>query len=268
MSIEEDLSQQFMEKHPLDAAKVLESLSTEVSAALLEQSSVEVSTKIIEHMVPLTAVKCLEHLDPAQIAQFIKPMKKDEAIRLCRHFESKKLTAVLSHVPKDKSALFKRFLNYAENTAGALMDPQVLAYRETTTVKRALEQFQVRAQSSLHYLYILNKQKKLVGVLNLSELMTTGAETKLSEIMRPCRDSLVDYANKLEILSHPGWKRFHALPVLDDFGVFLGVLRYEVIRQLEDETDKRGSLTNIEAGAALGELYGIGLSIFLGGRNK
>ena len=51
--------------------------------------------------------------------------------------------------------------------------------------------------------------------------------------MRSSEASLSVHTGSRAIRSHPGWRRFHALPVVDGRGKLRGVLRYETLRQIE-----------------------------------
>jgi hypothetical protein len=68
------------------------------------------------------------------------------------------------------------------------------------------------------------------------------------------------------ILAHPGWRRFHALPVVDRDAVLLGAIRYQTFRGLEDAArDQSRRADAVTTVFALGELYWLGLSGLLDG---
>ena len=69
---------------------------------------------------------------------------------------------------------------------------------------------------------------------------------------------LVD-ADQAQILSHPGWLTVHSLPVVDRAGVFVGAIRYDTLRSLEQQAAGRTAGVQGTA-AALGELYHTGIS--------
>jgi hypothetical protein len=77
---------------------------------------------------------------------------------------------------------------------------------------------------------------------------------------------LVPNANSETILAHPDWRIYHELPVVDQAGVFLGLISYQVVRRLEEEVHENARSTPLsDAGKALGELYWVGMSAFLKG---
>ena len=66
-----------------------------------------------------------------------------------------------------------------------------------------------------------------MGVLNLRELMGAPARTPLAGLMHAPVVTVTARTSTAVAAAHPGWKDFHALPVVDDDGTLLGVVRYE-----------------------------------------
>jgi hypothetical protein len=76
---------------------------------------------------------------------------------------------------------------------------------------------------------------------------------------------LADVKYKL-ILNHQGWQDYHVLPVVDKNNIFQGLLRYSVLRRLEERSVKNRLPQNlIAASSALGELYRLGLASLIRG---
>jgi hypothetical protein len=73
-------------------------------------------------------------------------------------------------------------------------------------------------------------------------------------------EALAARASGESIVANPAWRRFHALPVVETNGRFVGVMRYDSLRELEQRL--AGGVHEdlaAETATALGELYGLGL---------
>jgi hypothetical protein len=91
-------------------------------------------------------------------------------------------------------------------------------------------------------------------------------KTVISTIIHTDIWKLSARSDRQAILTNPGWREFHTLPVTDEEGIFLGAIDYQTIRRLEQDIKKpahRNSLN--ETTAAMGELFWIGLSGLLKG---
>jgi len=67
------------------------------------------------------------------------------------------------------------------------------------------------------------------------------------------------------MLVYPDWQIYHDLPVVNENGIFLGIVDYRTIRRLENELRTGKTGIQHDTGKALGELYWLGLSAFFKG---
>ena len=261
METQKLLAKHFAEDHPLDAARVLEELAIGEAAAYLEELPARLAAVVLQNMVSTSAAECMAQLSPPRFAQILAFLPLDHAARLLRRLEPERRAELFSRVPSNLSALLARLLRYPENSAGALMDPRALALPEDITVTEALARVRRAPRYALYYIYVLDREQKLVGVMNLRELMLAPPKAALSVTMRREVTAISALAGRMAIVENPGWRDVHALPVVDDAGVFLGVLRYETLRTLErDTTSPSPAGGGLAAVLTLGELCWVGLA--------
>ena len=212
-------------------------------------------------MTNSNGAECIFLLSAQRFSQLIAALPVDCGARLLRRLEAKRREHLLEQTPADTAALLRRILRYPEESAGALMDPRALALPEDITAAEALARIRRSPRHALYYLYITNREQKLVGVLNLRELMLAAPRELLSAAMRRDLTTLTALMGSTAIIDHPGWRNVHALPVVDDSGIFLGVVRYETLRQLEDSNkpSQRG-VNALSTVLSLGELCWVGLA--------
>ena len=261
MEMDNLLAQSFAEHHPVDAARILEGLSAAETAGYIEQLPTRLAAEVLRKMAAVNAAASMDLLSPPRFGPIVAALPLDIAAMLLRRIEPERRRELMLQIPSQVANLLGRLLRYPENSAGALMDPQALALPDDITAMEALIRVRRAPRHALYYIYVLNRQQQLVGVMNLRELMLAPPKENLSAVMRREVTSLPALAGRLGIVEHPGWRNVHALPVVDDDEVFLGVLRYETLRQLERE-----SATSQPAGGGfaamltLGELCWMGLA--------
>lgn len=261
MDTEKLLALNFAQEHPSDAALILERLAPEDAADYLDELPPRAAAEVVDRMASSAAADCIGRLSRQRFGQIISTLPLNSAAGLLRRLEPERQEHLLKQAPPEVAALLGRLLRYPENCAGALMDPRVLALPEDITASEALARVRRVPRRALYYLYVVNREQKLVGVLNLRELMLAAPRDNLTAAMRREVWRLTALAGRAAIVDHPAWREVHALPVVDDDGVFLGVLRYETLRRLEGETKSPSPAGGaLSAVLSLGELYWVGLA--------
>lgn len=260
MDLEAVLLARFALAHPTQAARLLESIPVPDVAAVLGELPTEASVELLSCLNPLSAAGSLELVNVEHAARDLSATRLDAAGAILRAMRPGPRSAVLEVLEPEVRRRLLRLLRYSEGTAGALMDPEVLSVTESALTGEALERLRRSPQRALYYIYVVDDAQKLVGVVNIRELIEAPPEQPLGlRAIRPV-ESLPARARSESILAHPAWRRFHALPVVDPDGRFVGVIRYESIRQLEARLLGQGiDDYGAETASALGELYALGL---------
>lgn len=261
MDTERLLSQWFAEDHPSDAAAILERLKPGETAAYLDQLPPRHAAALLQCMVSPYAAECMAQLSPQRFALAVEALPLDTAAALLRRLDRPNQERLLEQAPSDVANLLRRLLRYPEASAGALMDPRALALPADITASEALTRVRRSPRHAHYYLYVVDREQKLVGVLNLRELMLAAPRSPLASVMRSEVATMPASAGRLAIVEHPAWHDVHALPVVDDQGVLLGALRYETLRELEGKSEPDTAAAGaISAVLTLGELCWVGLA--------
>lgn len=227
------LARSFCDAHPADVARVLERLGPLEAAPFLAQVSGEAAAAVLQHMTALAAAECLARLPVEPLSAIAMALPFELLARLLRRLEPAQQEALLDALAPDTTQLLRRVLRFPDHTAGALMDPRVFAFPEEITVAEALTRLRRSPGYVLSYLYVVDPAQRLIGVLAMRDAMTARPKDLLRTLMHRDVQRIAASATTSAVLSHPGWQQFHALPVVDDQGVFLGALRYRTWRELD-----------------------------------
>lgn len=255
------LANTFLESHPDDAARVLERLSVKEASMALSEISPGAAAAIVQRMAIEVGVECIVQMAPEAGALIVGSMVPDAAARLVRRTDAEARERILGRMSSDVAAPLLRMLAYPQGTAGAVMDPRVLALPQDLLAGEALARVLESPHHAVYYVYVVDRNHLLVGVLNLRELMAAEPGFSLFSIMTTNVATITARGDYAAILAHPAWRKFHALPVVDNGGVFVGVIRYETLRQLEadgmvEHTVQPALVTALN----LGQLWWIGLT--------
>lgn len=261
MDLIANLAEELIERHPARAAVALETVDWEDAAQLLVRSKPSHAARVLTRMTPQLAARILGSFDEERMAASIEALPLDVAARVVRRVPEDRRAVVLDSLKPRRSRELASLLRFPEGTAGALMDPNVLALPETFTAREAMNRVRESAESARYNLYVLDSEQRLVGAINLRELMLARSKLRLADLMARNPQRLDARADRSEIVAHPGWREVHSLPVVDERGGYLGGLRYRTLRALEAELFSR-NVSDSDAGVALGELFTAGAAAF------
>jgi magnesium transporter len=257
MTLQERLLQSFAENHPTEAAAVLGEQTADDAAAVLARLPGEAAASLLGRTASLVAAGALSRLDPARARALLARVPLERAAALLRQLEPEIREGLLVSLPG--SERLRSLITYPRGTAGALMDPSVLALPAELDLDDArLRLGDFYAHLALD-LYLVDTDHRLVGVADLREVLDparSGALTALSRKIDPLRDR----ADLVSLSAHPGWLDHDTLPVVDDRGTYLGAVRAERLRQVAQEAITRRSRGGADAVLALGELFWLGFS--------
>lgn len=263
--LEARLLEAFADMHPAQAARALESMPRADAAAVLEELSADAAGALLTAVASVSAANALQALPTTSAAEILSASRPDVAAAILRAMERPKRSPIVEALRPEAALQVKPLIHYASDTAGALLDPGVLAVHESITAEDAIERVRKEPEHALYYVYVVNDDQELVAVTNLRELMAARQGQPLSLLATRDVAFVPATASWQTIVAHPAWSRVHALPVLASDRRFLGVIRYEVARRLERRLiETRLESRGEETAAALGELYGIGLRGLVG----
>ena len=263
MDLNERLSNAFLETSPEEAARNLENLPAEDSADMLELCPPDVAAKVLHRVTAQYAAACLSSPSIEHASSVLAELPSDVGSDVARRLSQQTRDTLLTALPGKVANSFRRLLQYPLGTAGSLMDPFAFTLPDDMAVSDALVRVKELMSKVRYYVYLVDRDEKLTGVLTLRELMSASSLEPLSRVMRRQVFHIQAFASHLDVIQSPYWNDLHTLPVVDRRGVFLGVLRYETVRRLQDDAAGRSGVA-LNILLAMSELLWVGLSGMIG----
>jgi magnesium transporter len=260
------LAVSFLRDHPDEAAALLEPRPAGEVAPLMTELPPDLAAGLLQKMTGARAAACLERMQVGAAAGAASLIPPAGLAPVLRQLDPPLRDPILRAMPRRAAQSLQRVLSYAEGTAGALMDPRAIAFPQDITIENARGRLRRTPGGSTHYLYVVDREQRLVGVLTVRELFLADRRTPLSTSMRSPVERLLAHASERTVMEHPGWRTYHALPVVDRDGRFIGVVALEAVRALERERKPGVDRTAaMDTAMRLGELLWIALAgVFTG----
>lgn len=256
MTAHEALATAFLADHPDDAARLLERGDPSDAAAVLSAIPAASAAGVLDALAPAMAAAAASLIEGERLSPIIERLPLDAAAATLRRVEPERRQAVLEALTDDRRESIALLLSFPDDSAGALADPLVLALPEDITVTDAQKQLRDASQHLFYYVYIIARDRTLVGTLAMPELMTARPKETLAAAMQRNPVRLHAFMDLATAAAHPAWRDYDALPVVDGNGRLIGAIRHKTMRQMSIES--RAPMTSTIIG--LSELYWAGLS--------
>lgn len=225
--------------HPADQAEALEDLPESIRDRLLRHLSDEDIAEILDFLDEEPRERFVSRLDDAVLARILVCVDEVVAADIVEQLPDERVQPVLSQLANREEV--SELLSLPDDCVARWMSPDVLSLQADWTVQEAFEFLRrEKPKSGEHfYLYTVDSDNKLQGVVSIRDFITAPPHVPLREIMvsEVIRlNQTTDQEQAAERIRHYG---LLALPVVDDQGELVGLLRADEVLnvQVEEATE-------------------------------
>lgn len=217
------------DQRPADLVDVFSELEDDAQVRLLPRLDTGDSADVLEYLDDPEAAELAGELSDADLARIVDEMEPDEAADLLGDLDPARSRAILAKLedPDEISPL----LIYHDKTAGGRMTSDVLALRRRMTVADALEAVRTDAPApsaeTLYYLYVVDRDNRLVGVTCLYDLMRALSDALVGDVMSPDVISIQADVDQEEVARLMTRYSLLSAPVVDADGRLLGIITHD-----------------------------------------
>ncbi|HEX9133985.1 MAG TPA: magnesium transporter, partial [Ktedonobacteraceae bacterium] len=171
--------------HPADIADILEQLDVEEAGAMLGRLDTETAADTLNEVEAPRQFELLSELDPEKASDLLEILAPDDAADILAEIPQETAERLLSLMPADESRPIRELLRYGPETAGGIMTTEVLSLSQELTVEEALVYLRQHSAhlEMIYYLFIVDDEQHLVGVVSLRELVVAEPTTRLKDLM-------------------------------------------------------------------------------------
>ena len=218
--------QMLSELHPADIADIISQVSHKEGATFFKDLDVDVAAEALSELKPETQVDIITGMDTDKAADIIEEMQPDEAADILSDLPVDKAKEILESIEKEEAEDIQELLSHEEDTAGGLMTNVFIAYPPETTVRKAIENFKKDAEEIeiVYYIYVIDADEKLLGVVSLRDLLLADLDAKLSDIMETKLKTVTPETDEMEVAEIISKYNLVALPVVDIEGFMFGIV--------------------------------------------
>lgn len=212
--------------HPSDLASIIEDLNASDQASLVGSLDEATAADAFEQLDAETQLSILEDLTPDRAADIIENMAPDDAADILGEVEPEKQEQILQLMEPEEAKDVRELLTHDEETAGGLMTTEYLSIPPGLTVGATFDHIRKAAEDAelIYYVYILESDERLVGVVALKDLITASLEAPVESIAVDDVVHVALDAPKEEVATTIARYDFLAVPVVDEDGRMHGIV--------------------------------------------
>ncbi|MDY6069321.1 MAG: magnesium transporter [Opitutales bacterium] len=210
--------------------KILRKLSEEKASDVVSEMNPEDSAELLSEMRESRAASLLNEMEPGDAADLVGELDETDRDRILDCLEESQ---------PETAETVRELLEYDPDTAAGLMNPNISTLSEDVTVDDAISLVRKTKNDyeSMHYLYVIDANGVLVGVISMRDLVLARHDALIKDIMNTNLIGILRPTMDKELVAQiMADTNFHALPVVDEDGVLMGVVTHDdVLDVLVDE---------------------------------
>ncbi len=228
--------------HPADIAELYRDLDLTEAEYLYRLLDDEKAAEVLMELDEDDRRKLLEAMPAEVIAKQIDHLDTDDAVDLIQQIDEEDRDEILSHIDDvEQAGDIIDLLKYDEDTAGGLMGTEMLVVNENLSMPECIRELRQQAEDmdEVYYVYVVDNDYKLRGVLPLKKLITHPSVSKIKHVMET-DPACVKADTPIDEVAHDFEKYdLVAMPVVDSIGRLLGRITVDDVMDEVRESSER-----------------------------
>jgi magnesium transporter len=236
---------------PADIADLIVELQENEQVIVFRLLPIELATDTFEQLEFDIQLDLLKAMGKGEVAALLNDMSPDDRTALLEELPGSAAKQLLQLLSTEERIIARTLLGYPENSVGRLMTPDYIAIKPAWTIEEALKYIRENAEDSetLNIVYVIDDRNKLLDDIKIKEFILASPDKKVTDLMDENYVALNvtdDQEEAVEV-----FKKYDriALPVIDKFGVLIGIVTVDDVLDVAEEeaTEDIHKLAAVEA---------------------
>ena len=234
------------ELHPADAADLLERLGADERARIVEILRSDFDSEILSELDETVRDHVVECLGVENVAAFIVGMDSDDALEVVEELDEDEQQQVLDAIPVGDRTQIEEGLSYPEDSAGRLMQREVVTIPTFWNVGETIDFLRKSADrddgegenelpTQFYDLFVVDPSHKPVGTIPLSRILRTRRPVSVTDIMETEMKLLPVTTDQEDVAFVFRQRDLVSAPVVDDGGRLVGAVTIDDVVDVIDE---------------------------------
>ena len=225
------LKDQLSEMNEFDVAELIGDLSPEQALVLFRLLPKDLSSEVFACLDIDRQQTIINSISDTELHNIIEDLAIDDAVDLVEELPASVVKRILKMATPSTRVLINQYLQYPDNSAGSIMTAEYVALRPFMTVEQSFAYIRKNGvdKETIYTCYVIDKSRKLIGVVTLKDLIMNQYETKVSDIMDDDVISALTTEDQEEVAGLFTKYDLLALPVVDRENRLVGIVTVDDI---------------------------------------
>ncbi|HEY0669430.1 MAG TPA: magnesium transporter [Sphingobacteriaceae bacterium] len=235
----ETLSALLAEYHASEIAILFESISQDDRERIINILPSDIASEVLSEMdAESHPEKILENLLPGKRAEIVEELDYDDAADIISQLKEHQQHEILGELDEEDASTIRTLLKYDDDTAGGIMNTQVLKVNSKLSKKDALEEIigQSEEMEEFYTINVVDDTNHLLGIVSLKNIIKAKNNTRISDLVNDDFIYVRAGTDQEEVAKLISQYNLTSIPVVDDDMHLLGRITFDdVIDVLQEE---------------------------------
>ena len=227
--------------HEADLADLIELLRPDERAALITTLGDDFKAAVLPELDEGVRDQVLEDMKPEQVAEVLQQLDSDEAVYLLEDLDKEDQTDILAKLPYFERIALQRSLEYPEDSAGRIMQTDLIAVPPFWSVGQTIDYMRVASDlpDRFYEIFVVDPAYHLIGSVALNNLLRSKRPTTIESITDADVRPILVEADQEEVARQFERYNLTSAPVIDEDQRLVGVITADdVVEVVQEEASE------------------------------
>lgn len=247
ISLDSDMGKELWDRlhslHPAEVALVFNDTADECVLRIFKKMGEDLAFEIFSKLSVPVQAHMVSHFDSETLTYLFRKLQTDQITTILEEVPDKDMERYLKLTNKKRQLKILSSLKYDDKSAGRMLNSDVVILQKELTIHKAVSLFQ-RVGDKFEILprqYVVDGKLKLVGFIEISDLLKRHPNTKIESILRPIDAKVLVHDHQEDVADAITHYELLSIPVVDEQDHFLGVITANDVLDILDEEQTEDS---------------------------
>ena len=244
------IKKELKDMNEFDIAELIQDLPENMLIQTFRLLPKDMASDVFVNMDEDIQRKLISALTNKEATAIIEDMYTDDAADLFEEMPAMVVSKLLSGVSKETRTSINRLLNYPENSAGSLMAIEYIHLKKGLTIKESIDRIRKQKNDFVSYdsCFVTDKERKLLGYVDVKSLLINPLDTLIDDIMEECEHVITTLMDQEEVANIFQDYDYNTLPVVDSENRLVGIITIDDIidiieQEATEDIEKMAAIT-------------------------